>query len=688
MILKYRPEIDGLRTIAVISVILYHAQFQLFSGGFIGVDIFFVISGYLISSIILKEIHDSGRFSFFKFYERRARRILPALFIIMLFTLPWGLRFIYPSNLLDFGYSILSSIGFTSNFYFHYSGLEYEAENSLLIPFLHTWSLSVEEQFYIIFPPLVIICFKYFRDYLLHIIIVGILISLFFASWASVHYPSFSFYMLPTRGWELLAGSLLAHLEIINKKKLGYNMVTQFMPIVGIILILYSIFFFHDRILHPSFLTLIPVVGVSLIIWFTKQGGLVTKLLSSRIMVGTGLISYSLYLWHYPIFAIAKLDGYGQNNYSEKIILFVAILFLSLITYFLVERPFRKKYLLSIKTVIILLSSLCIIILLLINTFIIQQRDLQKGFSDVFSRKNSFFTKPGLLLKDEKGVCYDENRKTDFCVFNEVSDKNAFIIGDSIIGSLIFDLKAKLVDKDYRYTPIITGGCPYLPEFNRFDNQLTNKYNSFCNASFNNEIRNLINDSGESLIILGSRWPLYLSSKRFDNLEGGFEDRPYEIRFEHEKNNLSIKEGFKKSVQDLLDSGNTVILIYPIPEAGWHIPKKLYKIWKDDAFFKLFNNNKNFIKKISEKPITTDFSVYKERAQETFELFDSLLHPNLYRIYPHKVLCDNFIKDRCITHNSETVYYYDDNHLSEAGGALINDLLIEKIDLIEKDNIK
>ena len=176
MILKYRPEIDGLRTIAVIAVILYHAQFQLFSGGFIGVDIFFVISGYLISSIILKEISDFGRFSFSKFYERRARRILPALFIIMLFTLPWGLRFIYPSNLLDFGYSILSSIGFASNFYFHYSGLEYEAENSLLIPFLHTWSLSVEEQFYIIFPPLVILSFKYLKNYLLHTIIVGIFI--------------------------------------------------------------------------------------------------------------------------------------------------------------------------------------------------------------------------------------------------------------------------------------------------------------------------------------------------------------------------------------------------------------------------------------------------------------------------------------------------------------------------------
>tara|TARA_B100000787_G_C16191489_1_gene297803 strand:- start:37 stop:2103 length:2067 start_codon:yes stop_codon:yes gene_type:complete len=686
MILKYRPEIDGLRAIAVISVILYHAQFQLFSGGFIGVDIFFVISGYLISSIILKEISDSGKFSFSKFYERRARRILPALFIVMLFTIPWGLRFIYPSNLLDFGYSILSSIGFASNFYFHYSGLEYEAENSLLIPFLHTWSLSVEEQFYIIFPPLVILCFKFLKSYLLHIIIGGILISLLFASWASVHYPSFSFYMLPTRGWELLAGAFLAHLEIINKKKLSNKKIIQFMPMIGLILIFYSIFFFHDNILHPSFLTLIPVIGVSLIIWFANQEEIFTKFLSSKIMVGTGLISYSLYLWHYPIFAIARLDGYGKNNYSEIIILFLAVLFLSLATYFLIERPFRKKSIFSIKIVAILLSGLCVITLILINTFIFQQRDLRGGFSDVFSRKNNFFSKPGLLLKDEKGECYDEDRRTDFCVFNKKSNKNAFIIGDSIVGALIFDLKDKLVNEGYRYTPIITGGCPYLPEFNRFDNQLTDKYNSFCNADFNNKIRDLVNNSNDSLVILGSRWPLYLSNKRFDNFEGGFEDRPYELRFEHEKNKISLKEGFKKSIQDLLKNDNTVILIYPIPEAGWHIPKKLYKIWKDDAFFKLFNNNENFLDKITNEPITTNFSIYKERTQETFRLFDSLSHPKLYKIYPHKIFCDNFIKDRCITHNSETVYYYDDNHLSEAGGALVNDLLMEKINIITKKN--
>ena len=157
MKLTYRPEIDGLRAIAVGAVILYHAQInifnqQAFTGGFIGVDIFFVISGYLITSIILKELITTGSFSFKHFYERRVRRILPALLLVMLVSLPFAWMYFIPSSFIDFSKSIIYSLGFSSNFYFHYSGQEYGAIDGLLKPFLHTWSLSVEEQFYIVFP--------------------------------------------------------------------------------------------------------------------------------------------------------------------------------------------------------------------------------------------------------------------------------------------------------------------------------------------------------------------------------------------------------------------------------------------------------------------------------------------------------------------------------------------------------
>ena len=166
MKINYRPEIDGLRAVAVIAVIFYHAQinilgYQPFKGGFIGVDIFFVISGYLITSIILKELITTGTFSFLNFYQRRIRRIIPALLFVMLASLPFGWIYLLPSSFIDFSKSILYSIGFSSNFYFHYSGLEYGTIDGLFKPFLHTWSLSVEEQYYIIFPLTLILCFKY-----------------------------------------------------------------------------------------------------------------------------------------------------------------------------------------------------------------------------------------------------------------------------------------------------------------------------------------------------------------------------------------------------------------------------------------------------------------------------------------------------------------------------------------------
>jgi len=181
MKLSYRPEIDGLRAISIGAVILYHAQitiaghepFKPFKGGFIGVDIFFVISGYLITSIILKELATTGSFSFKNFYERRIRRIVPVLLFVILVSLPFAWKYLIPSAFIDFSKSILYSLGFSSNFYFHYSGQVYGARDGLFVPFLHTWSLSIEEQYYILFPIILLFTFKYFRNYLIYILILS-----------------------------------------------------------------------------------------------------------------------------------------------------------------------------------------------------------------------------------------------------------------------------------------------------------------------------------------------------------------------------------------------------------------------------------------------------------------------------------------------------------------------------------
>ena len=284
MKIVYRPQIDGLRAIAVGAVIFYHAQItilghQPFKGGFIGVDIFFVISGYLITSIILKELVTTGSFSFKHFYERRLRRILPALLFVMLASLPFAWMSLLQSSFVDFSKSILYSLGFSSNFYFYHSGQIYGAESGLLKPFLHTWSLSVEEQFYVLFPIVLLITFKYFRKYLIHILILGFVISLCLADWGSRNHPSLNFYILPSRGWELLAGSILAYFEIKKGHRSRNEILNLILPKIGIFLILFYISFFKLHFIHPSLYTLPAVVGTCLIIWYSHKDELITRIL-------------------------------------------------------------------------------------------------------------------------------------------------------------------------------------------------------------------------------------------------------------------------------------------------------------------------------------------------------------------------------------------------------------------------
>ena len=340
MKLTYRPEIDGLRAIAVMAVVLYHAQIsifgkEIFKGGFIGVDIFFVISGYLITSIILKELLITGSFSFKKFFERRIRRILPALLLVMVVSLPFAWKYMLPYSFVDYSKSILTSLGFNSNFYFWYSGQRYGAEPSLLKPFLHTWSLSIEEQYYILFPIILLFFFKMLRSYLLYILIFGFFVSLLLAEWGSKNYSSLNFYILPTRGWELMAGSIIAYVEIFKGHRTRIKILNTIFCAIGFVLIGYSFLFFDDEMFHPSFYTLYPIIGVCLIIWFSNKDELITKILSTELLVGIGLISYSLYLWHYPIFSFLRITE-ATVTQLEKIVCLVLSLVMSIISYFLI----------------------------------------------------------------------------------------------------------------------------------------------------------------------------------------------------------------------------------------------------------------------------------------------------------------------------------------------------------------
>jgi len=683
----YRPEIDGLRAIAVVSVILYHAQiailgFKTFSGGFIGVDIFFVISGYLITSIILKELILTKTLSFKHFYERRIRRIFPLLLLVMLTSLPLAWMYLMPTSFVDFSKSLLYSLGFSSNFYFYYSGLIYGGENGILKPFLHTWSLSIEEQFYIIFPIILFIIFKYFRKYLLTILVIVFIQSLVLSDWGSKNYPSLTFYVLPSRIWELLAGSILAYFEIELKKtgeRVGRDgkiiakitMLNLTLPALGFFLIVNSIFLFNDKMFHPSFYTLQPIIGVCLIIWFSHKDELITKILSSKLFVKIGLISYSLYLWHYPIFVFARITEFAKDNNFKSLLLGIIILLLSIMSFYFIERPARNKK--NQFTFIFFFVLVISFILIFINSIIISKYGYKNRLPEII--EENFNKEPWLLLKDSDGKsCHNNN---ELCKFNSSSNKKIYIIGDSQAATLAFDLKEKIISKDYQFITSTRDGCIYFPGFTAI-NVEKNIENLICNKNYFLKLKSILSKVNNSIIIISGNFPAALNKTNFDNEEGGISyngkiNGTQFISVDAKYN--TIQDSFRTSVLEL-SKNNKVILVYSIPEVGWHVPNKIF-----NSIPKKISLIKDYL--IPENFITTSFQIFKKRNELSFELLDSINGDNIFRVYPHILFCDNIIKNRCLTHDDKDIYYTDDHHPSIKGSKMINDLIIKEIKNIE-----
>lgn len=343
----YRPEIDGLRAIAVVSVIFYHAKlpstgFLSLEGGYIGVDIFFVISGYLIFRIINSAYKTEEGFSLLQFYSARARRLLPVLLVTIWCTMVVGVAELLPSDAVTLAKSAGAALLFFSNFFFYGVTTEYGAESSLLIPLLHTWSLGVEEQFYLCFPFLAMVLLRAGGGW--KACTVLLLLSVLSFLWLSISMdsnPSLSFFSPIGRFWEFIVGAALV------RRDEGIR--TEFNPIannlctaLGVSLIIYSVFGFSAQTAHPSVMTIIPVTGVALIIAFGSSRDLVGKMLSSPPMVGLGLISYSLYLIHYPLFAFARVQSGGGSEAVGPELLPI-VLFGAIGLYYLVERPMRRK---------------------------------------------------------------------------------------------------------------------------------------------------------------------------------------------------------------------------------------------------------------------------------------------------------------------------------------------------------
>lgn len=354
--MNYRPDIDGLRAVAVLPVILFHAGFSAFGGGFVGVDVFFVISGYLITSLIISDL-SAGTFLLSAFYERRVRRIFPAFFVVCVCSALVAALWLLPQDMVFFSRSLLSAAVFVSNINF-WREADYFDTFSRSKPLIHTRSLSIEEQFYLLFPVFLLALWKFAGA--VRAILFGVaVLSLLLAEWSSHYHPVANFYWLPTRAWELLIGALVAiYQSRFSEPASGATLRQQFLSILGLSLIVYSIVAFKEGMnFFPGHYGLLPTLGTALLLLPASRPTIAGRLLSLEPLRLVGLISYSAYLWHQPLFAFARYRSFGEPKMSVFLLLSMAALILGYISWRYIEQPFRNRKVVARRTIFVFFAA-------------------------------------------------------------------------------------------------------------------------------------------------------------------------------------------------------------------------------------------------------------------------------------------------------------------------------------------
>ena len=664
--MQYRREIDGLRAIAVLPVIFFHAGFETFSGGFVGVDVFFVISGYLITTIILADL-DQGKFSIVNFYERRARRILPALFLVMLVCIPFAWFWLLPSDMKDFSQSLVAVSVFASNILFWRESGYFDTAAELK-PFLHTWSLAVEEQFYVLFPLFLMLFWRLGKRWILVTLGMVFVASLAVAQWAAYAKPAAAFYLLPTRGWELLIGAFAAfYLSKADRREFGTT-VGELGGWLGVALIFYAVFAYSKATPFPGFYALVPTVGTVLIIFFATQQTIVGKFVGNRAFVGVGLISYSAYLWHQPLFAFARNVTLTEPSHTVFFVLSILALALAYLSWRFVETPFRRKLDVSRKN--IFLGSLIFSSVFIAFGFFGRVSD---GFKFRYGKGYDRFVLAQEDKNPRRAECHFSTvvfpSPQDYCVLGR-GKTIGLLLGDSHADALAHSLSQALSAKNIALKSVTYSGCPPIDNVYRLDRNDEHKCYEINKQSFDYALSN----PDIEYVVLLARWSVYLEEKHFDNEEGGVEPGDF-IALDivedglKQKNSYSqrrskVAQAYKNSVQRLLDSGKKVILIYPIPEVGFDVPKRLTRL-----------------KRLGMKEeITTSYDVYTERNRKVLDIFNSIQgHDNFLVVRPDKIFCDAKHSGRCRTTNGSDILYYDDDHLTNIGAKFVAEEVVEAI---------
>lgn len=636
--MKYRPEIDGLRAVAVIPVILFHAGFGDFSGGYVGVDVFFVISGYLITSLILSA-QERGSFSILEFYERRVRRILPALFIVMLAALPFAWLWLSPGDMKDFSDSLIAVSTFSSNFLFwHESG--YWDTASELKPLLHTWSLAVEEQFYLLFPAFLLLTHRLGRRWTLAAILVLAATSLGLSWWAAHRAPAMGFYLLPTRIWELaigvVIGFFLSQRAQDSRPTRWHAIASELLPVIGLALIVFAVISFDHRTPFPGLHALVPTLGAGLVIVFCTPHSWSGRVLSSKPMVVIGLISYSAYLWHFMIFALARHRSLADPDPTTLGVLGIVSLILAYLSWRFIETPFRNRAKLSRQQIFrfAIAGSASFILIGLMGRAthgFAERANLEAQSAN--ASELALEINPGLSARCEGNAPSEQACRTD-------DQPEILVWGDSytmhlVDGILASNPKARIIQITKSVCGPIFGQTPsFEPGYGRV-------WGEECLA-FNDAVHDwLQTQSTVRYAVLSSPFIQYLS--------GEVMDRDGKL---HPTTAASARPAFLATLAELERLGVTPVVFSPPPSDGKDLGRCVVRAkWLgadlDDCNFDLRDM-------YGDITAAHDFLV---PIQEHYRV-----------VFLEDLLCPN---GRCLTHLGTTPVYRDVGHFSRVGSAAV-----------------
>ena len=492
--MKYRPEIDGLRAVAILPVVAYHLV--ILKGGFIGVDVFFVISGYLISSIIFDELRN-GRFSLARFYERRVRRIAPALCAMLMVVLGLSLVVMAPPDTVNVAQSAIAAVTSWSNVYFWLHSGYFENPSSTM-PLLHTWSLGVEEQYYVVFP-LVMMAWNRFRPgRFLEIILPVFAISLWFSVQGAMSHDPAAFYLLHSRAFELMLGSIAA-LNLVPAP--DHRPLREALASIGLLAIVIPVFAYNDRLPFPGFAALVPCVGTMLVIMACRKPTLVGWLLSLPSVTFVGLISYSLYIWHWPVIILQRANWLfytGDSKVTERLLVLAISFALAILSWKYIEGPFRTSEWAKSRRTIFGTFAMAAVVIAGLSTAMVATN----GFPNLLPCRQSSYSAyiaydPQPVLR--AGTCMLDERTTldPACLQDEPGKPNVVLLGDSHAAHLWFGLKT--VFPEVNVLQLTGSSCQPTME------RLASAYEN-CKVLLSEVFPRVMKDHRVDLVVLAGHW--------------------------------------------------------------------------------------------------------------------------------------------------------------------------------------